>query len=93
LQVLEKTIEGRVVSWARKRGIKVKKKFAGDLLDRYFFLPHGRLFIIEFKRPGGKLSPRQGRVIKELEELGYDVEVHDNAEEAIEAIQRRLEAS
>lgn len=93
MQVLEKQIENKVVKWAKRRKIKLKKKERGELLDRWFMLPAGRLFIIEFKRPGGSIKKRQTKEIKELKELGYDVEIHDNSEEAIQAITSRLEAT
>lgn len=90
---LEKKIEGRFVRWLKKNKIKFKKKELGELLDRWVFLPNGRLFIIEFKRPTGKLSRRQVIEIRDLRRLGYDVEVHTSSEEAIEAIKSRLEAT
>lgn len=94
MQALEKSIEGGVMKWAKSNKIKSKIKSAGELLDRWFILPGGHLFIIEFKRPGkGKLSKRQINEIKELRSLGYDVEVHDDKKEAIESIKLRLEAT
>ena len=58
--------------------------------DRIFFLPQGRVFIIEFKAPGELLMPRQEHRIHCLRTWGYDVEVHDDAGEAISAIRTRL---
>src|SRR3990167_1135167 len=84
--MLEKSDERRFVKWI--------KKAIGELLDRWIFLPMGRLFIIEFKRKGeGELLRRQELEIKQLRELGYDVEVHDDAGEAIAAVETRLEAT
>lgn len=54
--------------------------------------PDGRLFFIEFKRPGEEPTPLQWDTINSLRAAGFDVEVHDNAEEAIAALQRRLAA-
>jgi uncharacterized protein YggL (DUF469 family) len=92
MKELEKAIEARVVRWAKKRKIKIKKKEKGELLDRWFFLPKGYLLIIEFKRPNAEPPKgRQKREIKDLRELGYDVQIHDNSEKAIEAIQRAIQ--
>lgn len=91
---LEVTDENRFVKWLKKNKLKWKKKAIGELLDRWIFLPKGKLFIIEFKRKGqGELSRRQVSEIKELRRLGYDVEVHDDADEAIKAIIDRMEAA
>jgi hypothetical protein len=56
--------------------------------DRVFFIPGGRPKLIEFKRPGKKsqASPRQKYIHAVLRELGYDVEVHDNKDEALASI-------
>jgi hypothetical protein len=90
---LEKVGEAKFVRWLKKNKIKQKKKAYGELLDRWIFLPMGHLFIVEFKRKkGGVLKRRQIIEINELKELGYDVEVHDDADEAIEAVRRRMEA-
>jgi hypothetical protein len=60
--------------------------------DDMFFLPEGHLFMIEFKRPGAKASKLQEHRIRDLQRLGYDVEVHDSADQAREAIARRMAA-
>jgi len=56
--------------------------------DRVFFIEGGRPLLIEFKRPGEKndTSPRQEYIHSILRELGYDVQVHDNKDEALEAV-------
>lgn len=90
MRELEKKIEGRVIKWLKKNKIKFKRKHPGELLDRHIYLPTGHLLIIEFKRPGEKLFKRQEREIKELRKLGYDVQIHDDSEEAIQAIQARI---
>lgn len=63
--------------------------------DRIFFIPN-RPLLIEFKRPGEKdnTSPRQEYIHDILRELGYDVQVHDNKDEALAAIKAaKLEAA
>lgn len=60
--------------------------------DRWFLIPGGRPFIIEFKAPGCKddPSPKQDWWIGKMKRLGYDVEVHDNHKTALRAIFRRV---
>lgn len=58
--------------------------------DRWFLLPGGRPFIIEFKQPGQPLTAKQTYWVGVLTRLGYDVEVHDRVEDAVLAIQTRL---
>lgn len=93
MSVLEKTIEAKFVRWLKQNKIKWRQKERGALLDRWIMLPNGYLFIVELKRPIGELSPRQITEIIELRKLYYDIEVHDNADEAIKAISDRLEAA
>lgn len=45
---------------------------------------------LEFKRKGERLRKLQVYRVKKLKELGYDVQVYDNAEEAIKAIKAAL---
>lgn len=62
--------------------------------DRIFFIAGGRPLIIEFKRPGEKPSPKQQYIHAILRELGYDVQVHENKDTALEAIRTaKLEAA
>lgn len=53
--------------------------------DRLILLPNGKSVLIEFKRPGGELSPGQRQEIKELRALGHRVAVCESVEEAIRA--------
>lgn len=43
--------------------------------DRLVILPGGEIYMVEFKSPTGRLTVRQIRVIKKLQELGVRVEV------------------
>ena len=64
--------------------------------DRCFFIEGGKPLLIEFKRPGekAKTSERQEYIHAMLRELGYDVQVHDNKDEALQAIRTaKLEAA
>lgn len=71
--VTEKQIETAVCEYARKKGCWVRK-FSSPahrgVPDRVFLTPHGRIFFIEFKRPGGKLSKLQEREIREIKSRG-----------------------
>jgi hypothetical protein len=93
----EKIEEAKLVRWLKKNKIKCKKKAIGELLDRWLLLPEAHLFILELKKKNALVNPKTGRrqlkEIKDLRELGYDVEVHDSASEAIKAIELRLEAA
>jgi hypothetical protein len=94
--VLEKTIENAVTRKALELGVvSVKFTPAGQrgYPDRLFFIPGGRPLFIEFKRPGEKLDPLQQHRINLLKELGYEVETHDNASDAIDAVERAVHRS
>jgi hypothetical protein len=91
--MLEKTIENAVARRALELGVvSVKFTPAGQrgYPDRLFFIRGGRPLFIEFKRPGSKLDTLQKHRINLLKELGYDVETHDNATDAIRAIERAV---
>lgn len=66
---LEKSIEKAVVKYAQERGCLVRKmngQGARSWPDRMFITPTGRIFFIEFKRPGGKLTPGQEQMLAVL---------------------------
>jgi hypothetical protein len=54
--------------------------------DRLFWLPGGKPLLIEFKRPGEKPEPKQVDIHRKLQALGYNVQVHTNEFDALEAI-------
>tara|TARA_B100000678_G_scaffold287994_2_gene295609 strand:+ start:16947 stop:17279 length:333 start_codon:yes stop_codon:yes gene_type:complete len=96
----EKRIEGNVVKRAlyelQIASIPVKLLLGSDTgwPDQLFLLGFGRVLFIEFKDPDGALEPKQIYKIQILKDLGYDVQVHDNEEQALEAIARaRMEAA
>ena len=77
-------VQRPVVAHAKKRGWKVcwKMKIEGrNGCPDFWFLRDGEWIVIEFKRPGGKLSAQQERRIAELRENGQPVHVIDNPED------------
>lgn len=60
--------------------------------DREFWIPGGRPLLIEFKRPGEVASPKQALIHKLLKYRGYNVQIHENREEALQAILTALDA-
>jgi len=93
----KENVENPTRDWAHKNGCKLTYKMAAtytrDWPDRMFFIPGGRPLLIEFKKPGAEPTPKQAARIKELRELGYDVEVCDSKEQGIACVQSRLEAA
>lgn len=61
--------------------------------DRIFFIPGGRPLLVEFKKPGEDPRPLQAHVIQGLNDLGYDVAVADNIDDALAAVCRALAAA
>jgi len=97
----EKKIEDTTCERAEELGIfNLKLNVKGNVgwPDRVFWIPGGKPFLIEFKKWDGKdkfekLDDRQRLIIERLLYARYDVEVHDNVEEATESIRRRLESA
>jgi hypothetical protein len=95
-KLLERHIEGRVLRWSRAHGIldfKMNMLHCKSWPDRCFWLRGGRPLLIELKRPGEKPTPLQQDQINELKELGYDVHVCDNEQDAIRILSAALEAT
>lgn len=54
--------------------------------DRIFWIPGGKPLLIEFKRPGENLKPKQTHVHKKLLALGYLIETHNDSLDAFSAV-------
>jgi len=68
-KLLEKDIEKAVCDYARKQNWYVRKFSSPNrrsVPDRIFLNPGGLVLFIEFKRPGGKLTPAQRREREEI---------------------------
>lgn len=61
--------------------------------DRIFWIPGGRPLLIEFKRPGEEPRPKQIHIHEQLRGLGYEVQVHDNAIDAFQAVIDAVDAT
>lgn len=92
--MLEKDIEKKVVEWCKKNCI-FQQKLLGKkgMPDRIFYLPHGIVIFIEFKRPRKK--PLKARVLQEkyhsdLRKLGYKVLLCNNTKEGIQFIKDNI---
>jgi hypothetical protein len=86
---LENPIENKVASIAKAMGVpSLKMNLRGNRgwPDRLFLIPGGRPLFIEMKRPGDDLRPLQEHRRETLQNLGYDVEVHDDVKPAVQAI-------
>jgi|SRR6267378_11218 len=93
---LEIDIEEEACTKALDLGVtNVKMKFAGVVgyPDRQFFIPGGRPLFIEFKRPGEPLRAGQKIIIRRLRYYGYQVEICDTVNEAIEFIKVAIQSS
>jgi len=91
----EKVHERKACKWAlEERGVpNVKLLHPGGETgwpDRLFFIPGGRILLIEFKEVGYEPEPRQVYVHNLLRALGYEVETCDSLAAAKEAIDRAL---
>ena len=89
MPVLEKTIENKFVKIAKDRGckcLKINGLGQRSWPDRLVLIPNGGLVMIEFKKPGGKLTPGQEQLHEELLEMGHEVHVCYSVEEALELV-------
>lgn len=87
----ESYIENAVCGYAKKLGWRQRKMtFVGrrGCPDRWFFKEPGRVVIVEFKDPNGKLSPHQRREVRWLSDHGFEVHVIDSIQEGQELFDR-----
>jgi len=93
LRQTEASIESSAVTKIKKLGVLSRKMngmgFRG-WPDRLFLIPGGCPVFIEFKRPGGKLTPLQAFIIDRLRDCDYLVWVCYSAEEALNIIKTKL---
>lgn len=79
----EAEIERRFVKEIRRSGgqaLKFVSPGMAGVPDRIVLLPGGKVFFAEIKRPGEKLRPLQEKRKRDLEELGFKVEVVDSTD-------------
>ena len=97
-RVLEKDIENAVGkalnAWSREQGTPLLYLKLSVLGNRGYpdrmVVYQGRILFIEFKRPGEEPTKRQLYVHQLLRDLGHEVQVHDNADEAVAAIKAEV---
>ena len=80
----EGKIQDAVLRYAKSRDLLYKKNEVGRYFvssgwpDVTFYPGKGKIFFIEFKAPGGKLTPLQEHTRKEIEVMGYKYYVIDD---------------
>ena len=79
MSVLESRIERVCVAIAERHGCwLIKLDSRTHWPDRVCFIPGGRHFFAEFKKPGGELSPGQRHVQSQLIAAGHEYFEIDN---------------
>jgi len=89
---LESTVEDEVCAWAENNGWLVRKMgYTGrrGCPDRFLF-GYGRIMMIEFKRPNGKLSANQRREHHRMRDAGLEVRVVEYAEDGIDILRSAM---
>lgn len=92
--MLEKDVEKKVCDYAKKHNALVYKFTSPNrrsVPDRLIIFPGGRVWFVEFKRPGGKPTEAQEREIKRLREKGCYVSVIDTVEGGKELVDQFVE--
>jgi hypothetical protein len=56
----------------------VKQQGTAGFPDRLALLPNGKHFLVEFKRPGGEMSPMQRFIMARLKGMGHECFEVDN---------------
>lgn len=99
---IETNIENKfcrnISNWAREHGILlscVKLNLQGrrGFPDRLVLWEGGNLVFIEFKRPGEAPRKLQKYIHEFLNDMGFKVEVYDDADVAFNSIQAKIRAT
>lgn len=80
----EKDVQGPCVAKARSQGWWARKfssQPGNTAVPDYIFGKHGKVFFVEFKRPGGKPTKLQSEEMRKMRTVGLDVYVCDSREE------------
>jgi hypothetical protein len=81
--LLERHLETYFSAACKKRGLltlKLNVRYARGWPDRIVPLQDGRVLWVELKRPGGKVSPLQYKLHRDLEKFGHYVHIIDSKE-------------
>jgi len=86
LKPLESSIQRSVIEYAKKRGCLTKKLSVQGSMGNtgwpdYMIMRAGRLFFMEFKRPGGKLTPLQEQIRSLINKELFNYYVVDSTEQ------------
>lgn len=81
-RVLESSVEGHLARQMSRIGGRAYKfpPAVKGAPDRIVMFPHGRIFFVELKRQGGRLSPAQVLWHQRAYEMGHVVHVLDSRE-------------
>ena len=80
--MLERDIQGKVVGYARSKGVLARKLNFGEGWPDYMLLFQGRIVFVEFKKPmTGKMRALQEFVAALLDKQGFEVGMCDDLNE------------
>ena len=87
----EARLEAACCRRAKSRGLWALKLWplVTGLPDRLFLIPGGRVWLVEFKAPDGRVSKRQAVVHAHLRALGFPVSVVRSREEFVTLLHER----
>lgn len=92
---VEADVIGNIKSYCKDHKIKLRRNSMAPGVetgwpDLEVYIPGGRPFLLETKKPGERPDPKQEHVMGELRELGYDVDWCDNSVIGIAMIEKRM---
>ena len=82
----ERDVQGKVVGYARGKGVVARKLDFGQGWPDYMLLYRGRICFMEFKGTGGRLAALQEYVIGLLEKHKFDVAVVQDYEHGAQLV-------
>lgn len=95
---IERAVGQKITLWAREQGIpllylKLSAQGERGWPDRTILWGDAKALFIEFKRPGEEPRKLQKYIHEAIRNLGFEVQVHDDIERAVAAIQAQISAT
>jgi hypothetical protein len=95
---IESAVGRALRAWSTEIGVDIESRkltVPGERgwPDRMILWEGGNVFFIEFKQPGAKPRALQTYIHEKLRALGFQVEVHDDRNIALDSIKEKVRAS
>lgn len=92
---LEEWVCSRALTLYAVPSVKLNLRGSNGWPDRMYLVPGGEPLFIEFKNDGQKEAQEKLQILRQAQLLhrGYNAQIHDNRQEALDAIRQAVESA